>query len=73
MIKKLRRVPGSVSGYNTASNHVVHAAQVDWFMNHANSRPDALHAGRMGVKYGGTQPTPHASFIDPNYAHLILG
>ena len=36
--------------------------QVGWFMNHANSRPDALHAGRMGVKYGGTQPTPHASF-----------
>ena len=42
-------------------------------MNHANSRKDALHAGRMGVKYGGTQATPHASFIDPKYAHLILG
>ena len=42
-------------------------------MNHANSRKDALHAGRMGVKFGGTQPIPHASIIDVENASLMLG
>ena len=42
-------------------------------MNHANSRKDALHAGRMSVGFGGAQATPHSSFTDPKYAPLILG
>ena len=42
-------------------------------MNHAAHRTDALSALKMNLEFGGKQPTPHDSFIDPAHASLLLG
>lgn len=47
--------------------------QVDWSMNHAAHRTDALSALKMNLGYGGKQSTPHESLMDPAHASLLLG
>ena len=41
-------------------------------MNHAAHRTDALSALKMNLEFGGKQPTPHDSFIDPAHVSLLL-
>lgn len=47
--------------------------EVDWSMNHAAHRTDALSALKMNLGYGGKQSTPHESLMDPAHASLLLG
>ena len=73
-ITKFGRMKPQLFSHYTHTHDGSHTRwQVDWSMNHAAHRTDALSALKMNLDFGGKQPTPHDSFIDPAHETLLLG